>query len=258
MSRYALSLCFLAGTCAAVKLNTPVSALKPETPVKDSLELWNQTAFMLLGPYWAQHSTAKRTDMLRQLLSSGSVHDDLAHRITRIQSEKIRRAQRMEETGVEVIPGCGKGEPCTTKSYYESVLLQSGDHEDTDSDPTAADDCCDVLWADCLQSELSSCMQKHWNADTDAKEVDKLLILKWNEGPATGFSSFRQIPTSKHAHAHSLLQKSGSGDHNQCPVKACTWCAEHGFTKNHQAALIAWTYSIAPPQLDNQICFGTR
>jgi len=240
-----VSVIFLASTSAALKLNTPVID-------SNSMELWNQTAFMLFGPYWSQHSAAQRTVMLRQLVSSGS-SSDLARKVTMMQSEKMRRARRTEETGVEVIPGCGEGEPCTAKSYYEAVLLQSGDSP-------GDDDCCDVLWGDCLQASLASCMKTNWDAETDMNQVDVSLIVttEWKLGPSDGFSKFVSVPTSssEHAHAHSLLQKSESRHHGECAAKACTWCAKHGYHAAHQQALQALSSVIAPPQLD-QICYLT-
>lgn len=234
-----VSVILLASTSAALKVNTPVIE-------SNSMELWNQTAFMLFGPYWSQHSAAKRTVMLRQLLSDGS-GSDLARKVTLMQSEKVRRARRTKETGVEVIPGCGEGEPCTAKSYYQAVLLQSGDdHGD--------DDCCDILWGDCIQASLSSCMKIHWDADRDMNKADTSLIVKWDSGVGNGFANFVAVPSSGHAHAHSLLQKSRSGDHGECAVKSCKWCAANGYKASHQLKLQSLQKVTAPDYLDHQIC----
>jgi len=242
MSYLFLSFCFLASTGTALKLNAPVS---------DLMETWNQSALQLFGPYWAQHSPAKRTVMLRQLLSSGSDHNlVLARKINLIQNEKIRRARRTAETGVEVIPGCGEGEPCTSKSYYEAVLLESGDHP-------GDDDCCDVLWGDCLQASLNSCMKLNWNANTDMNKADAGMIASWGKGLMNGFTQFVAVPSDSssehaHAHAHSLLETS-SRHHGECAVKACQWCAEHNFHAQHRQNLQLLQKLIAPDKLD-QIC----
>jgi len=234
-----LSFCFLASTGTALKLNTPVS---------DLTETWNQSALQLFGPYWAQHSPAKRTVMLRELLSSKSDHNlVLARKINLIQNEKIRRARRTAETGVEVIPGCGKGEPCTSKSYYEAVLLESGDHPGDGDD----DDCCDVLWGDCLQASLSSCMKKDWNANTDMSKMDVGQIYKWGAGQRNAFREFVAVP-SEHAHAHSLLETS-SRHHGECASKACEWCKQNKYHSQHKQNLQMMQRLVAPDKLD-QIC----
>lgn len=224
----------LASTSTALKLNTPVS--------DSSLELWNQTALMLFGPYWSQHSPVKRTVILRQLLSDLRMSDDLARRVTLLQTEKMNRLSRKAETGVEVIPGCGESEPCTAKSYYDAVLLQSADHPvDHKNDD---DDCCEVVWGDCLTTTMATGMNA-WNAE-NMNGADTALIVYFPE-MNKGFPSFVATPTLKHA--HSLLE-SGSGHHGECPLKACTWCSKHGYKGAHQAALQLFQLAIAPPQLD--------
>jgi len=231
MSNNFLLLISLVSTSTALKLNTPVS--------DSSLELWNQTALMLFGPYWAQHSSAKRTIILRQLLSDLRMSDDFARRVTLLQTEKMHRLRRSAETGVEVIPGCSESEACTAKSYYNAVLLQSGPGHEHDDD-----DCCEVLWGDCLTTTMATGMRA-WNAD-NMNDADKSLIVYFPE-MTKGFPSFVATPTLKHA--HSLLESS-SGHHGECPMKACGWCSKHGYKGAHQAALQLFQLAIAPPQLD--------
>jgi len=245
-----LTFCF-ASTGTALKLNTPVS---------DLLETWNQSAMQLFGPYWTRHDSAKHTVMLRELLSSNSAHNlVLARKINLLQNEKINRARRFKETGVEVIPGCGEGEPCTSKSYYEAVLLESGNHPTPApgggeaAPPPGDDDCCDVLWGDCLQASLSSCMKLDWNAETDMNKMDVGMIQVWNIGQQNAFREFVAVPSgAEYVHAHSLLESSVR-HHGECAVKACQWCQNHNYKAYHTENLKLLQQAIAPDKLD-QIC----
>lgn len=245
MSYHLLLVCFLGSTASALKLNA-ATALKLTTPVSDSLELWNRTAFTLFGPYWAHQSPTQRTVLLRQLLSSGQVSDDTARKFTLLQSEKLRRAQRMKETGVEVIPGCPQGKPCTAKSYYEAVLLESGGGD-------LKDDCAEVVASDCLVQSLYTCMTIHFDPEKHMSAMDIKLITTWHDGVFSGYEKFAHIGYQMNAHAHSLLQ-TGSGDHEGCPAKASAWCVAHGYHKANLEALKAMQTAVAPPALD-QYCY---